>query len=279
MTEHPRIRIFVGTALLYAFTMSLGLVVAWRQAINPASVSLVAPLELTAGNIAVFVTVFALFTYLMIRFVRTARVSLAVLLTIALVAGAQFVFGAWIPWPGNLALALLLVLMLRIAPYVLVHDLAIAVGIGGISAVLGLSITPPVAAILLCLLSVYDIWSVYRTKHMVTLAGRMMASGAVFGFLVPSRARDFLLRRDSALSERAVMMLGSGDIGLPLVLAASAVSQSIAAAVLVAGCSMVGLLVMHWMFLRQEVPAPMAALPPIAVSAILGYVAAVSLGI
>lgn len=279
MIDHPRIRIFLFTSVLYAATMAIGLIAAWRQAIAPAAVSLVAPLELTPLNIAVFVAVFAVFTLLMVRFVRTARLSLAGLLMIALIAGAQFVFGAWVSWPGNLALALLLVLLLRLAPFVLVHDLAIAVGIGGIAAVLGLSITPPVAAVLLCLLSVYDIWSVYRTKHMVTLAGRMMSSGAVFGFLVPARARDFLLRRDGALNARAVMMLGSGDIGLPLVLAASAVSQSIVAALMVAGCSMIGLLVMHWLFLRQEMPAPMAALPPIAVSAILGYVAAVLLGI
>lgn len=87
------------------------------------------------------------------------------------------------------------------------------------------------------------------------------------------------MRRDEAIRSRAVMMLGSGDIGLPLVLATSAVSQSIAAAVIVAGASLIGITVMHWLFVHQERPAPMAALPPIAVSAVLGYLLAVLIGV
>ncbi len=87
------------------------------------------------------------------------------------------------------------------------------------------------------------------------------------------------MRRDEALQTRAVMMLGSGDIGLPLVLATSAVSTSIGAAVMVAGASLIGISTMHWLFVHQERPAPMAALPPIAVSAILGYLLAILLGV
>jgi presenilin-like A22 family membrane protease len=139
---------------------------------------------------------------------------------------------------------------------------------------LGLSITPLVALVLLAGLSVYDIVSVYRTRHMVALANRMIASGSVFGFLVPARLSGFLMRRSDALNARSVMVLGSGDIGLPLVLATSALSQSIGAAILVAVFALVGVMLMHWLFVHQDRPRPMAALPPIAMAAILGYATA-----
>jgi presenilin-like A22 family membrane protease len=128
-------------------------------------------------------------------------------------------------------------------------------------------------------LAIYDVIAVYRTRHMVALAGRMLESGAVFGFLVPERLNVFAHPVSRALRERSVMVLGSGDIGLPLVLAASSVATSVNAAYMVAGASLVGLSLMQLLFVRQRRPLPMAALPPIAASAILGYVLAVILGI
>jgi presenilin-like A22 family membrane protease len=51
------------------------------------------------------------------------------------------------------------------------------------------------------------------------------------------------------------------------------------AALFVAGGALVGVLIMQWLFLHQKRQAPMAALPPIAVCAILGYAIAIYLGI
>ncbi len=101
----------------------------------------------------------------------------------------------------------------------------------------------------------------------------------MFGFLVPARLGGFWMPVREAMDARAVMMLGSGDIGLPLVLAASSVTTSLGAAGMVAGFSLVGVMVMQWLFSHQEQPMPMAALPPIAASAVLGYVVATLLGI
>jgi presenilin-like A22 family membrane protease len=273
-----KISIAFNTFVLYALTFAVGLAAAWRHAVMP-SLGTVAPVDLSLPNVLIFLGVFTVFTFVMARFVRVARRSLSVFLVIALLSGSQFVFASWLTGSQALIGALALVLLLGFLPIVLVHDLAIVFGIGGVSAVLGLSMTPLIACVLLAAMSVYDIISVYRTRHMVALAQHMMSSGAVFGFLVPARLSGFFMRRRDALEAREVMMLGSGDIGLPLVLATSAVSQSIGAAVLVGGFALIGLTLMHWMFARQERPMPMAALPPIAMSAIVGYVLAVALGI
>ena len=274
-----KLRIFTGSITMYAITMAVSLTAAWQHVIRPAISGGVGPLELTLQTGVIFLVVFVVFTTIMVRFAGVARLFLSFFLIVALIAGAQFILSAWMPWPYDIIVAVAVALLLWALPRVAVHDAAIVLGIGGLAAVLGLSMTPLVACVLLASLSVYDILSVYRTRHMVVLAGRMLQSGAVFGFLVPARLSDFFMRRDDAIHTRSVMMLGSGDIGLPLVLATSAVSQSIGAAVMVAGASLIGISVMHWLFVHQERPAPMAALPPIAVSAILGYLLAILLGV
>lgn len=269
-----KLRISLASLTLYAATIAVALTAAWQHIARPALMGGVGPLELTWQNGVLFALVFAVFTFVMVRFVRVAHISLAFFLFIALVAGSQFIFAAWVPAPYDIIGALGVALALWVFPRVLVHDIAIMLGIGGVAAVLGLSITPLVACVLLAGLSLYDIVSVYRTRHMVALADRMISSGSVFGFLVPAQLSGFWMPRSKALNARSVMVLGSGDIGLPLVLAASALSQSIGASLLVAGFALVGVMLMHWLFAHQDRPRPMAALPPIAVSAILGYVLA-----
>lgn len=266
-----KLRIALASLTLYAATIAVSLAAAWQHLARPALVGGVGPLDLTWQNGVLFALVFAVFTFVMVKFVRVAHVSLALFLFIALVVGSQFILAAWVPSPYDIIGALLVALLLWTVPRVLVHDIAIMLGIGGIAAVLGLSITPLVACVLLAGLSIYDIVSVYRTRHMVALANRMITSGSVFGFLVPARLSGFFMRRSDALNARSVMVLGSGDIGLPLVLATSALSQSINGAILISAFALVGVMLMHWLFAHQDRPRPMAALPPIAAAAIIGY--------
>ena len=273
-----RYRILANSILLYAATLGLGVWATWRH-VQTSNFQGVVPVDLTFGNGVMFLAVFLIFTFAMVRFGRMARLSLPILLLLIMLAGANFIFSGWFGLAWSVALSLALVAVAWLVPLVITHDLAIVVGISGISAMLGLSLTPLIACGALALLSVYDIISVYRTRHMVSLAGNMLASGAVFGFLVPGRVSGFFLTRRKALDSRQVMMLGSGDIGLPMVLVASAVSQSLPAAVLVSVFTLAGLTLMHWLFSRQAERLPMAALPPIAMSAILGYVVAIVLGI
>lgn len=274
----PRIRIFIHTFVLYALTLALGIAAASRHALQP-GLNALPQLELSLQDGLIFFLVFGIFTLVMVRFVRTARASLSIFLVITLIAGTQFVVSAWLPWPIDLGAAIALVLLRKFVPRIIVHDLALMAGIAGISGVLGLSLTPLIAAGLLAALSIYDVISVYRTRHMLALAGRMMESGAVFGFLVPATLRGFFMPVREALDQRSVMVLGSGDIGLPLVLAASSVSTSFGAAVMVGGFALIGVMAMQWLFMHQEKPMPMAALPPIAASAVIGYVVATLIGL
>ena len=147
-------------------------------------------------------------------------------------------------------------------------------GIAGISSIFGSAISPGMAVVLLVALSFYDILAVYWTKHMVYLARGMIESGAIFGFIIPFNVRDVFYRKTDVKQKvgEKFMILGSGDVGLPLVLVSSIVAVSIKQAVVVSLFALGGLFLTHLIFINQGVKGrPMAALPPIATMTIIGY--------
>jgi len=107
---------------------------------------------------------------------------------------------------------------------------------------------------------------------MVELAEAMIQSRAIFGFVVPSSFRGFKERMIRVSPGEQFMILGSGDVILPLLLSASLVRTSVSQALIVAAFSVLGLFLMHLIFTNQKTRQPMAALPPIALAAIVGYI-------
>lgn len=277
----PNASLFLKELLLYASTVAIGIFAAWRHVMR-ATPSPLPPLDVTPGNILLMVAVFIIFLLIILRLRRVGRWVLHLTLAGAMFMGTRFVAAAFVQPPLDIVAGTISALgalaAIRGIPMVLPHDLAIMFGIAGISALLGASLTPTVAAVLLAVLSLYDIYAVFRSRHMVAMADRMIESGAVFGFLIPMHWRDLFLTGHQAMKGERVMLLGSGDVGLPLVLAASAVSTSLGAALGAGLGSLLGLGVMHWLFISGKGRA-MAALPPVAAGAIIGYLVATLLGV
>ena len=128
-----------------------------------------------------------------------------------------------------------------------------------------------VAVWVLAVLSVYDIIAVYFTKHMVKMAEGMIASKAIFGFIIPLQSSGFKEKISAVQPGENFMVLGSGDIVLPLILTVSVARVSFLQAIFVAVFSVFGLLATHLIFVNQKERRPMAALPPIAALSIIGY--------
>ena len=182
-------------------------------------------------------------------------------------------FGSFFDAPLGLVLSVVLLLAFFFYRNVLLHNIAIILGICGISMVLGLSLTPKAVVILLIVLSFYDIIAVYKTKHMIKLAKSMIESGAIFGFVIPSSMAGFLAssREAQAQAGGQFIILGSGDIGLPLIMICSLIPVSIGMAIITAFFSLIGLFFTHLIFINQKSRQPMAALPPIATMTVIGY--------
>jgi presenilin-like A22 family membrane protease len=222
-------------------------------------------------NLAVLV-IFVLFLILIVRrFKLISSAFFKVFLTLIVFAGAQAVIGIWLSLPTSILAAVFLLILFWFFNNVFLQDLIMVLTFAGVGAILGLSLAPETVIVILAALSFYDIIAVYKTRHMVQLAEAMIQSRAIFGFVVPDSFGGFKERMAQVSPGEQFMILGSGDIILPLLLSASLVRTSISQAVIVAFFSILGLFLMHLIFTNQKIRRPMAALPPIALATIIGY--------
>jgi presenilin-like A22 family membrane protease len=157
---------------------------------------------------------------------------------------------------------------------VAVFDAVLLMGLAGVSLELGAALQPAAAVAILAILSVYDIFAVYVTGHMVTAAEALLRQKALFAIIIPVAPVGFLARLSSARPGADFLYLGTGDLVLPAMLVASAGRGGLIQALIVAVGALAGLAGTHLIFTRQKQRRPIPALPPIALGAIIGYLAA-----
>lgn len=201
--------------------------------------------------------------------------------TIAMLSGAWFIADIYLT-PGTALVAGSAVILIRFVwKSALAMNFSLAVGIAGIAAGIAADLSPNAVLILLTVLSFYDIVAVYRTKHMVKMFRELSLRGVVFAFLLtPLRLGDLLTPAASG-PERRGMLLGTGDVAVPVMLAAAALREGTLPAVASLSGAAAGFAVMYMLFLAQPPAgggsasggkrAPMPALPPIALGSILAY--------
>ena len=97
----------------------------------------------------------------------------------------------------------------------------------GAASIFGISLSIVPVIILLVILMVYDAISVYKTKHMITLAEGVVDMKSPILFIVPEKDGDTVTRtRESRTSKEGVSVLryviGMGDLIMPSILVVSA---------------------------------------------------------
>jgi len=266
--------LFLKEAVLFGATLMIGVYSAYKNITSFIPV-MTPEIKFDWGD-AVFFAVLALFFIFFSRYQRAVRFSFKLFLVLIVFSGTSMVASSvlgplWDIWATFLVVAVFLLIK-----NVLVHNIGMILGIAGIGSLLGLAISPGTAVIIMIVLSLYDIIAVYATKHMIKMAKAMMESGAIFGFIIPSQMSGFFSHKQEARVGVGgqFMILGSGDIGLPVVLASSVARYSLNAAIIVAVFSLAGLFFTHLIFVNQRERKPMAALPPIATMSIVGYLVA-----
>jgi presenilin-like A22 family membrane protease len=164
---------------------------------------------------------FTLFILMALRLKKGWVVSGVVLLAIAI--GVYYVLSAFLPPLPALVSSLAVLVLLHLHPEWYVIDAVGLLVCAGVGTLFGLSMTPIPALILLLILAAYDAISVYKTRHMVTLAEGVMEIRAPLLFVVPRR-RGYSFRREGMGSgdDRGAYFLGLGDAIIPTVLVISA---------------------------------------------------------
>ena len=127
---------------------------------------------------------------------------------------------------GVLAVGLMALLVVRPEWYI-INSVGILIGVGA-TAILGISLGILPALILLSILAVYDAISVYKTKHMLSLAEGVTKMRLPVLFYVPKKL-DFKVEQMDNMdlkdrdkdSERETMIMGVGDAVIPGILIVS----------------------------------------------------------
>ncbi len=195
----------------------------------------------------------------------------------ALFSGTLITTSVFIPDTWALIFSLFLVSFYVIWSRVWFHNLILILTLPGIVALLGASLNPWTVVLILIIMSVYDYVAVYKTKHMVRMAKAMISGRAIFAMIFPEHWHGFKSHLNEAHPGEGFMMLGTGDFVFPLIMVASAYAISPVAAWLVFSFALIGLLLMHLIFVSQKIRRPMPALPPLAAFAIIGFLASMIL--
>lgn len=94
----------------------------------------------------------------------------------------------------------------------------------GAASIFGISLEIVPVLILLTILAAYDAISVYKTKHMITLAEGVIDTKSPILVVVPKR-RDYSYRKEGLAidsDDRGAFMMGLGDLIMPTILVVSA---------------------------------------------------------
>lgn len=173
----------------------------------------------------------------------------------------------------------LTVLLYKYPEWYVIDILGVCIA-GGVSALLGISLSPIPVVVLLILLAVYDAISVYKTKHMITMAEGIMDLKLPILFIIPKH-RDYSFVKETFKEgeKREAFFMGLGDAVMPTLLVVSAnvfienggLSYPVLGTVL---GTLAGHIILSIVVMKGK---PQAGLPFLNTGAILGFFAGVLL--
>jgi presenilin-like A22 family membrane protease len=278
MSESSKIQVLV--MLLFVVAVQI-LALAITPAIS-ASGNRVFEDPTSISNPFAYVLLILVFTGLLLLAIRLKRgwvVGGFIFLSIAV--SIYYVIVAYLPPLLALMPTLAIMLLLRYYPEWYIIDAFGILVCAGISSLFGVSMAILPVLLLLVVLAVYDAISVYKTRHMVSLAEGVIKIKAPLLFVVP-KSRDYSFRKDQAIStssggkERGAFFLGLGDAVIPTILVISA-SWSFPALGLGLNLPVIGAMLGTYLgfliLMTTSRDRPQAGLPFLNSGAILGFLA------
>ncbi|MBI4272509.1 hypothetical protein HY621_01505 [Candidatus Uhrbacteria bacterium] len=175
----------------------------------------------------------------------------------------------------SLLVSALFLCALFLLPAVWVHNMVVIAAAVGIGPIFGLQFHFLFAALLLLALSVYDIIAVYITKHMILLAHELIRRQASFALFVPDTVKKYFAQIRDVQPGSGFLIVGGGDIVLPMIFSASLVRASLPAAIASVAGMLVGITLNHLLIVSRHHPIP--ALPLITIGALGGAFAALGI--
>jgi presenilin-like A22 family membrane protease len=174
---------------------------------------------LNAFYYMLLIVVFTIF--ILLTFKKGLKYVIQFTLLLIIFVTFYYIFSSFSSLILSLSISLFLTLLLYYHPEWYVIDFTAVILGAGVGAILGVSLSPLPILILLIILTVYDYISVYRTKHMISLAESIVEIRVPVIFISPKK-RDFSLDRIRKNGKREAYYIGLGDVILPSTLIVSA---------------------------------------------------------
>jgi presenilin-like A22 family membrane protease len=208
------------------------------------------------------------------------RVAFRVLFSLMFAWGVFIITGFTMPLAASIPIAVICGAAWLFWARVWLHDLLLLVTLSGASAIFGYLFSPLTFVIFMLIIAVYDVVAV-RFGFMVWMADRLSDIDTLPAFIFPRELRDWLIGlrcvrvgdlTKKKAPEREYSILGGGDIGFPLMLAASVVYQDgLNGGIIVGAFAFIGLMGAYLLQLLWFKDKPVPALPPIALTSLIGF--------
>lgn len=223
------------------------------------------PLALNNFPIALVIVAFAGLIIFLLRH-HSARVVWEILFFGALFFGVWYMGLLVLPFSWATIVAACLIAMPLIVPRMLTHDIFVMIGSIGVALNFALRLTPAGIVLFLVGFMLYDMLVFGSSGPLLPIVRELLRGKSVPGMVVPISWRGWWSRIDKPWEENA-MLLGIGDLILPLTLVARAAFSGWSQALVVLGGSLLGLLVL----IRGSVVHPRIALPWLAIGGIVPF--------
>ena len=188
-------------------------------------------------NPVIFIVILLVFTGILLVLIKydKKKVFIKAIIGLSLFFTFAYIFAALVYATvgatdiANIAVLVLAILatalLYKFPEWYVIDALGILIG-AGVASIFGVSLDVLPVVILLILLAVYDAISVYKTKHMITLAEGVIDLKTPILFVIPKR-RDYSFIKDGIGKlgdggERAAFIIGRGDLIMPSILVVSA---------------------------------------------------------
>jgi presenilin-like A22 family membrane protease len=284
MSESSKLQAPVLAMLLFVVVVQI-LALAVTPAIS-ASGNRVFEDPTSASNPIIYVLVILVFTALLLLAIKLKQIwVISGFILISIATSIYYVLVAFMSPLQALVPTIAVLLLLRFYPEWYVIDAFGILVCAGISSLFGVSMTTLPALLLLLVLAVYDAISVYKTRHMVSLAEGVINMKAPLLFVVP-KSRDYSFRKESTSfsgqtapsdgKKRGAYFLGLGDAIIPTILVISA-NWSLPAAASYYGINlpalgaMLGTYLGFLLLMMTSRDKPQAGLPFLNSGVILGF--------
>ncbi len=236
-------------------------------------------------NIFFFFIILLVFTGLLLLLIKFGlKRILGYIINFSIFLIFLYIFSAIIyPLVGSALISAVSVVLLSAGAMVLLYkypewyvvDLLGILICAGAASIFGISLEIFPVIILLILLALYDAISVYKTKHMISLAEGVIKSKSPILVVIP-KSRDYSYIKDNMdisdeKEERGAFIMGMGDLIMPTILVVSAyvfISTSILPVIGAMAGTLAGLSVLLWFVVKGR---PQAGLPTLNGGAILGF--------